>query len=58
MPGPNRWYREPSVWLEAFVIVNLAFLSLDIYLAHSTNRLSTKRNFSRCGFHSPRLPCS
>lgn len=38
MPGPNKWYREPALWLEAFVIVNLAFLSLDIYLAHSTNQ--------------------
>src|SRR5262252_1843463 len=38
MPGPNKWYRNPSVWLEAFVIVNLGFLSLDIYLAHSINQ--------------------
>ena len=38
MPSPNKWYREPSLWLEAFVIVNLAFLSLDIYLAHSINQ--------------------
>ena len=38
MPSPNRWYRDPSLWLEAFVIVNLGFLSLDIYLAHSVNR--------------------
>jgi hypothetical protein len=29
---------EPSLWLEAFVIVNLGFLSLDIYLAHSINQ--------------------
>jgi hypothetical protein len=28
---------EPRLWLEAFVLVNLAFLSLDIYLAHSVN---------------------
>jgi hypothetical protein len=34
----NKWYREPSIWLELFVIVNLGFLSLDIYLAHSVNR--------------------
>jgi hypothetical protein len=38
MPSPNRWYREPALWLEAFVIVNLGFLSLDIYLAHSINQ--------------------
>jgi hypothetical protein len=40
MPSPNKWYREPSLWLEAFVIVNLGFLSLDIYLAHSVNRFA------------------
>ena len=22
MPGPNRWYFEPRLWLEAFVVVN------------------------------------
>jgi hypothetical protein len=38
MPSPSKWYRQPRVWVEAFVIVNLGFLSLDIYLAHSVNR--------------------
>jgi hypothetical protein len=33
----NRWYLQPPVWLEAFVLVNLGFLAPDIYLAHSTN---------------------
>ena len=46
MPGPNRWWSpEPSVWLEAFVIVNLAFLSLDIYLAHSTNQFERQAEY-------------
>jgi hypothetical protein len=34
---PSRWYRDHRLWLEAFVLVNLAFLSLDILLAHSVN---------------------
>ncbi|SIN71217.1 hypothetical protein SAMN05444166_0333 [Singulisphaera sp. GP187] len=34
------WYREPRLWLEAFVIVNIAFLSLDIWLAHSVNKFA------------------
>jgi hypothetical protein len=38
MENRNKWYLEPSLWLEAFVIVNMGFLSLDIYLAHSVNR--------------------
>jgi hypothetical protein len=33
----HRWLSDPSLWVEVFVIVNLAFLALDIYLAHSTN---------------------
>lgn len=36
----NKWYLEPRLWLEAFVLVNLAFLALDIYLAHSANRFA------------------
>ena len=38
MPSPSKWYLEPVLWLEAFVLVNLGFLSLDIYLAHSINQ--------------------
>jgi hypothetical protein len=37
MRGKNKWYADQRMWLEAFVLVNLAFLSLDIYLAHSVN---------------------
>ncbi len=37
MRSPSKWYRDPRLWLEGFVLVNLAFLSLDIYLAHSVN---------------------
>jgi hypothetical protein len=33
----NRWHADQRVLLEVFVLVNLAFLSLDIYLAHSVN---------------------
>jgi len=36
-PLVDRWARDPSLWVEAFVLVNVAFLALDIYLAHSTN---------------------
>ena len=34
----SKWYLDHRLWLEAFVLVNLAFLSLDIYLAHSVNQ--------------------
>src|SRR5262249_20463094 len=38
MASPNKWYRDPRLWLETFVLVNLAFLSLDIWVAHSVNK--------------------
>jgi hypothetical protein len=34
---PASPHRNPRDWLEAFVTVNLAFLALDIYLAHNVN---------------------
>lgn len=37
MEKASRWYADHGLWLEAFVLVNLAFLAPDIYLAHSTN---------------------
>jgi len=33
-----RWVRDFQLWLELFVTVNLAFLALDIYIAHSVNQ--------------------
>jgi hypothetical protein len=42
MSAPQRQWRgllrDHRMWLEAFVLVNLAFLSLDIFLAHSVNQ--------------------
>jgi hypothetical protein len=38
MAGKSNWYADHRLWLEAFVLVNLAFLTLDIYLAHSVNQ--------------------
>src|SRR4051794_5431 len=37
MERGSRWYLSHRLWLEGFVLVNLAFLGPDIYLAHSTN---------------------
>jgi hypothetical protein len=38
MLGKNKRSMDHRLWLEAFDLVNLAFLSLDIYLAHSVNQ--------------------
>jgi hypothetical protein len=41
----RRWYLRPDLWLEVFVLVNLGFLSLDIYLAHSMNRFRERAEY-------------
>lgn len=33
----ERWWRTPAVWVEVFVLLNLAVLAGDIYIAHSVN---------------------
>ena len=39
MAAPNEgWWTQPELWVEAFTIVNLGFLTFDIYLAHSVNQ--------------------
>jgi hypothetical protein len=37
MASRTRWYHDHRLWLEGFALANLAFLSLDIYMAHSVN---------------------
>lgn len=37
-PSRDSWLRDSQLWLELFVTVNIAFLALDIYLAHSINQ--------------------
>jgi len=39
IPSRNSWWRDSQLWLESFVTINLAFLALDIYLAHTVNHL-------------------
>jgi len=34
----NRWWVQPQLWVEVFVILNVGFLTFDIYLAHSVNQ--------------------
>jgi hypothetical protein len=38
MARQSSWYNDHRLWLEAFVLVNISGLSLDIYLAHSVNQ--------------------
>ena len=34
----ERWWARPEMWVEGFAILNLGFLTFDIYLAHSVNQ--------------------
>ena len=42
MERRTKWYRDQRLWLELFVLANLACLAPDIYLAHSTNSFKHK----------------
>ena len=41
----ERWWVSPQILLEVFVILNLAFLTLDIYFAHSVNRFRSQAEY-------------
>jgi hypothetical protein len=45
MASPSKWYRDPRLWLETFALVNLSFLSLDIWLAHAVNEFSHEAEY-------------
>lgn len=34
----DRWWVRPQLWVELFAILNIGFLTFDIYLAHSVNQ--------------------
>jgi len=41
----ERWWAAPRVWIEAFAISNLGFLTFDIYLAHSVNQFRNQAEY-------------
>jgi len=46
MAGPNeRWWNEPELWVEVFAILNIGFLTFDIYLAHSVNQFRNQAEY-------------
>lgn len=44
-PLVQHWAGNPCLWVEVFVLFNLAFLALDIYLAHSTNEFHRRTEY-------------
>ena len=46
MAGANeRWWRQPELWVEAFAVLNIGFLTFDIYLAHSVNQFRSRAEY-------------
>jgi len=46
MAGPDeRWWSEPELWIEAFAILNIGFLTFDIFLAHSVNQFRNRAEY-------------
>lgn len=46
MANPDRpWWRDHQLWVEAFVVLNIGFLTLDIYLAHSVNQFRNREEY-------------
>jgi len=41
----ERWWASPQIWVEAFAILNVAFLTFDIYLAHSVNQFRNEAEY-------------
>jgi hypothetical protein len=41
----ERWWVSPQIWVEVFAILNLAFLTLDIYFAHSVNQFRRQAEY-------------
>jgi hypothetical protein len=43
MAAPNdRWWHEPTLWVEVFAILNVGFLTFDIFMAHSVNQFRNR----------------
>ena len=42
---PSRWRTDLNLWIDFFALINLTFLSLDIYIAHSTNNFGNRAEF-------------
>jgi hypothetical protein len=46
MAAPNdRWWNQPELWVEAFVVLNIGFLAFDIHLAHSENQFRNRAEY-------------
>lgn len=44
------WWRDPLAWVELFALTNIAFLALDISLAHAVNAFENPAEYVPLGF--------
>ena len=48
---------SPQLWIEAFAILNIGFLTFDIYLAHSVNQFRNRAEYIPLFFSASRTVC-
>lgn len=41
----ERWWAQAELWVETFTILNIGFLTFDIYLAHSVNQFRNRAEY-------------
>src|SRR5947209_10657772 len=41
----ERWWNQPELWIEIFAILNIGFLTFDIFLAHSVNQFRSRAEY-------------
>src|ERR1700722_16824887 len=46
----ERWWLCPQIWVEGFAILNIGFLTFDIYLAHSVNQFRNEAEYIPLAF--------
>ena len=39
------WWKQPQLWIEVFAILNIGFLTFDIFLAHSVNQFRSRAEY-------------
>jgi hypothetical protein len=39
------WWKQPQLWIEIFTILNIGFLTFDIFLAHSVNQFRNRAEY-------------
>src|SRR5690349_15964419 len=47
---PNKWWADPLAYVELFAIANIAFLAVDIGLAHAINAFARPEEWIPIGF--------